>query len=184
MFRWKKRPASEGGGFLVTQLDYAARKQDEQRAAAAAAAPSRPGLTAPDEWSRGEITVEMNVWNLIKERELKLGPLDQGNDVDLDGYQSREDVDQQLLCVVLLHLAVNFNRSGNVRTLLAAGADAGHYYGGQSPLFLAARLGHILLVRMLHEKNASLDHPAVTDKGHPVLAPLHAAAARGHTNVR
>ena len=52
MFRWKKRPASEGGGFLVTQLDYAARKQDEQRAAAAAAAPSRPGLTAPDEWSR------------------------------------------------------------------------------------------------------------------------------------
>ena len=38
-------------------------------------------------------------------------------------------------------------------------------------------------MRLLHEHNASLDHPAVTNKGKPVLAPLHAAAAQGHTNV-
>ena len=40
-------------------------------------------------------------------------------------------------------------------------------------------------MRLLHEHNAnaSFDHPAVTSKGKPVLAPLHAAAAQGHTNA-
>ena len=83
----------------------------------------------------------------------------------------------------MLHVAVTYNRLSNVRTLLAAGADAGHYWRGQTALFIASSLGHIWLVRMLHEQNASLEHPAVTKIGRPVLAPLHAAAASGHTNV-
>ena len=50
-------------------------------------------------------------------------------------------------------------------------------------LYLCKHPGHVSLVRLLHEHNASLDHPAVTSKGKPVLAPLHAAAAQYHTNV-
>ena len=40
------------------------------------------------------------------------------------------------------------------------------------------------MVRRLHEHNANLDHPAVTKDGQLVLAPLHAAAAQGHTDCR
>ena len=83
----------------------------------------------------------------------------------------------------MLHATVAFNRIGNARTLLAAGAEPEQYWRGQTPLFTSASIGHVSLVRLLHEHNASLDHPAVTSKGKPVLAPLHAAAAQGHTNV-
>ena len=59
--------------------------------------------------------------------------------------------------MTLLHRAIIFNRVASIRTLLAAGADAGHYWRGQTPLFAAATLGHIWLVRLLHEHNANLD---------------------------
>jgi hypothetical protein len=137
-------------------------------------------LTAPTAWIRGEdFEVKDNLKDVFKEREVKFGP-DDADDFDLSQVPSST---QQLTFMYLLHMAVIFNRTANVRTLLAAGADAGHYWRGQTALFTAASIGRVWLVRMLHEHNASLDHPAVTERGEPVLAPLHAAAAGGHTNV-
>ena len=56
---------------------------------------------------------------------------------------------------------VAFNRIANALTLLAAGADAGHYWQGQTPRFASTSIGNVSLVRLLHEHNASLDHQAV-----------------------
>ena len=167
MLRWKK-PA--GGGSTITQSSGAS------NAPVAAATLARPALTAPDKWICGEdFTFDGDLADQFKEREVRFG-----SEYDLSQVPCG---DQRLVYMALLHLAVTFNRVSNVRTLLAAGADAGHYWRGQTPLFTAARFGHIWLVRILHEQSASLDHPAVTSKGQPVLAPLHAAAAKGHTNV-
>ena len=68
----------------------------------------------------------------------------------------------------MLHATVAFNRIGNARTLLAAGAEPEQYWRGQTPLFTSASVGNVSMVRLLHEHNASLDHPAVTSlkRGH------------------
>ena len=42
----------------------------------------------------------------------------------------------------MLHAVFAFNRIANARTLLAAGADAGHYWQGQTPLSTSASIGN------------------------------------------
>jgi hypothetical protein len=117
-------------------------------------------------WIQGEnFEVDMeNVVETLQEQELKLVLSNEGKDISLPGSDSPVC---SLVKMLLLHLAVFFNRVGNVRTLLAAGAEAGHYYRGHAPLFSAAMLGHTRLVRILHEYNASLSHPAVTNRCNP-----------------
>ena len=71
---------------------------------------SRPTLTAPAEWIRGEgLEFEENLSGIFKEREVRFGP----DDAD----------DLPVITMLMLHAVVAFNRIANARTLLAAGAD-------------------------------------------------------------
>ena len=88
---------------------------------------------------------------------MRFGP-DDADDFDLASIPSR---DLPVITMHMLHAVVAFNRIANALTLLAAGADAGHYWRGQTPLFTSASIGNVSLVRLLHEHNASLDHQAV-----------------------
>ena len=142
---------------------------------------SRPRLRAPANWIHGErLTFDENLSPLFREREVRFGT-DDNDDFDLASIEPSSSL--SVAAGRMLHATVAFNRIGNARTLLAAGAEPEQYWRGQTPLFTSASIGNVSMVRLLHEHNASLDHPAVTSAGIPVLAPLHAAAAQGHTNV-
>ena len=142
---------------------------------------SRPRLRAPANWIHGErLTFDENLSPLFREREVRFGT-DDNDDFDLASIEPSSSL--SVAADRMLHATVAFNRIGNARTLLAAGAEPEQYWRGQTPLFTSASIGNVSMVRLLHEHNASLDHPAVTSAGIPVLAPLHAAAAQGHTNV-
>ena len=142
---------------------------------------SRPRLKAPAEWIHGErLKFDENLSLLFNEREVRFGT-DDNDDFDLASIEPSSSL--PVAAGRMLHATVAFNRIGNARTLLAAGAEPEQYWRGQTPLFTSASIGNVSMVRLLHEHNASLDHPAVTSAGIPVLAPLHAAAAQGHTNV-
>ena len=78
---------------------------------------------------------------------MRFGPDEKDDFYDLASIPSSD----LRLCAIMhiLHAAVAFNRIASARTLMAAGADAGHYnWRGQTPLFTSASIGHVPLVRL------------------------------------
>ena len=169
-----------GGGYSY-KIEEWSNSAAAERAPDLPACSSRPRLKAPAEWIHGErLKFDENLSLLFKEREVRFGT-DDKDDFDLASIEPSSSL--PVCAGRMLHATVAFNRIANARTLLEAGAEPEQYWRGQTPLFTSASIGNVSMVRLLHEHNASLDHPAVTSTGIPVLAPLHAAAAQGHTNV-
>ncbi|XP_047100833.1 protein phosphatase 1 regulatory subunit 27-like [Schistocerca piceifrons] len=91
---------------------------------------------------------------------------------DRDQSLSAEERDRRLV------EAVEHGAVGELRALIAAGADVGATVGGWTALHWAARSGNVEAARLLVGAGAAVD--ARTEGG---WTPLHVAAANGHTQV-
>ena len=98
---------------------------------------SRPRLKAPAEWIHGErLTFDENLSPLFREREVRFGT-DDNDDFDLASIEPSSSL--SVAAGRMLHATVAFNRIGNARTLLAAGAEAELYWRGLTPLLTSAK---------------------------------------------
>ena len=143
--------------------------------------PSRARLLAPSTWRRGEqLSSPMTKWQTLKLRELTVGG--DRSDVRLPGEINAFGGSLHEY-VPLLFAAIQENRIATLCRLLEAGVDPNGYFHGQPPMGGAAVLGHMEIVRVLHQHGADATLPWVAQNGAAVLAPLHAAAYEGHCNV-
>ena len=122
----------------------------------------------------------MTKWQTLKLRELTVGG--DRSDVRLPGEINAFGGSLHEY-VPLLFAAIQENRIATLCRLLEAGVDPNGYFHGQPPMGGAAVLGHMEIVRVLHQHGADATLPWVAQNGAAVLAPLHAAAYEGHCNV-